>query len=789
MRKYTTLLLILFIVFCQSANVFALANSAGAAPTQSAETIRSVLVGAQIALASEPNEAQKALDAAHAAYLGDLAATLQVAAPAVNERILSGLAAAQQALTHKDAPAFAAARAQIWTAILAGSYTIVTNAIQQGDGRTAQSWLSLREFRTATRFARPGVDATLAVERLVAQTSTPADVLLTVRADLLDTYQARLNEILADLVAANDKQYAMRRAEHAALAEGYFAILAPAFAEQRGAEAAKKAEQAFAQLRANALHNPVSAPALAAVQTNLHNFRAAPLSTAEQTRRAGQLLRYLSLVPVEYGRGVVDGHVNRSLEIQEAITFRDGAAAAFADLQNLLDTRDPQRTLTIEKSLATLETQLLATLAQTQVAAPAAVQGQVEQLVTDLKAIMPPAWQTASASGDFDVINAMLDQMETAAVAGEYDLAESARLEAYALLEVGPEARLTVFAPQLKAQLEDLFWNGTSEPKGLAYLISQRAPVQEIKASRAALNSALSEAQMTLGGSSAPTAVATNAGVIVFREGLEAVLILASLMSSFKRAEEQKYRRPLWIGGLVALFATVLTWVAAHSLLMALARYGERLEAIVSLIAIGVLLLITNWFFHKVYWTGWIANFHAQKKRLISGEAGLLFGLIMLGFTSVYREGFETVLFLQALVLEGGVGIVLIGVAIALAGVALVGVITFKLQSNLPYKKMLIYTGVMIGAVLLIMVGNTVHVLQVVGWLPIHVIPGVIVPTWMSTWFGLFATWEGIGLQIASAAFVIGSYYWAEHINHQQRRQAGKARQQAPKAVQPARAN
>ena len=351
------------------------------------------------------------------------------------------------------------------------------------------------------------------------------------------------------------------------------------------------------------------------------------------------------------------------------------------------------------------------------------------------------------------------------------------------MLEVGPEARLTVFAPELKTRLEELFWNGTSEPKGSAYLIGQHATVQEIKASRAALNTTLAAAQTTLGGSSAPTAVATNAGVIVFREGLEAVLILASLLSSFKRAEEQKYRRPLWIGGLVALFATALTWVAAHGLLMALARYGERLEAIVSLIAIGVLLLITNWFFHKVYWTGWIANFHAQKKRLISGEAGLLLGLIMLGFTSVYREGFETVLFLQALVLEGGTGVVLTGVAIALAGVALIGVITFKLQSNLPYKKMLIYTGVMIGVVLLVMVGNTVHVLQVVGWLPIHVIPGVVVPTWLSTWFGLFATWEGIGLQMASAAFVLGSYYWAEQLTHRQRRQVNKPRRQIVEAI------
>ena len=157
--------------------------------------------------------------------------------------------------------------------------------------------------------------------------------------------------------------------------------------------------------------------------------------------------------------------------------------------------------------------------------------------------------------------------------------------------------------------------------KVLAYLIESRAPVSEIKASRAALDMELATAQELLSSGSAPAAVVTNAAVIVFREGLEAVLILASLMGSLKQGENRKYRRPLWGGVAVAMLATVLTWLLAHGILAALARFGERLEAIVSLIAIGVLLLITNWFFHKVYWTGWIANFHHRKRQLLSGEA------------------------------------------------------------------------------------------------------------------------------------------------------------------------
>jgi high-affinity iron transporter len=232
-------------------------------------------------------------------------------------------------------------------------------------------------------------------------------------------------------------------------------------------------------------------------------------------------------------------------------------------------------------------------------------------------------------------------------------------------------------------------------------------------------------------------------------------------MGSMKSNENRKYRRPMWAGALLALLATVATWVLAQTILSSLARYGEKLEALVSLVAIAVLLLITNWFFHKHYWTDWLASFHTQKRRLFSGEASLLIGLVSLGFTSVYREGFETVLFLQALVIESGAGLVLGGVAAGLLGTIIIGVIAFRLQARLPYMKMFVFTGILIGAVLLIMVGKTAHVLQVVGWIPTTPITGIAFPYWLGAWFGVYATWQGIGLQIAAAVFVLGSYYLA----------------------------
>ena len=90
------------------------------------------------------------------------------------------------------------------------------------------------------------------------------------------------------------------------------------------------------------------------------------------------------------------------------------------------------------------------------------------------------------------------------------------------------------------------------------------------------------------------------------------------------------------------------------------------------LIAIAVLLLIMNWFFHRVYWSEWIGRFHRRRRELLADErrgffSAQVLGLALLGLTSVYREGFETVLFLQSLELCAGTVTVLEGAGLGLA--------------------------------------------------------------------------------------------------------------------------
>ena len=174
----------------------------------------------------------------------------------------------------------------------------------------------------------------------------------------------------------------------------------------------------------------------------------------------------------------------------------------------------------------------------------------------DLGALYPPAWKDAAKAADFDVIAAALDRMEAAAASGDWGAAESARIEAYGIFELGPEQRLRGLAPSLFQGVESLFWYGTGEREGLVRLIKAKASSAELAATRAALDAELAAAELRIGsGPGSRVSIVTNSAIIVFREGLEAVLILAALMASMVGAQ-RRYRRPLLGGVALALGAS-----------------------------------------------------------------------------------------------------------------------------------------------------------------------------------------------------------------------------------------
>lgn len=256
--------------------------------------------------------------------------------------------------------------------------------------------------------------------------------------------------------------------------------------------------------------------------------------------------------------------------------------------------------------------------------------------------------------------------------------------------------------------------------------------------------------------------------VLVFREGLECVLVLAAVMAGMDR-DRAATRTPIVIGAAAGFAATLLTWAAAARILNELSQSisALALQAATGLLAVIVSLIVMNWFFHRLYWTGWI-SLHTRRKRALLGSVdreqssglGFFWGMGVLGFTSLYREGIEVVLFLQSYRLRLGNEAVLWGACIGIFLSGIVAILTFVAHRKLPYRKMLVLTGTMLGAVLIVMVGEQAQEMQLAHWIPTTTIRPLahFVPGWMGLWFSISPAVETLLAQLAAALLVLGSY-------------------------------
>ncbi len=305
---------------------------------------------------------------------------------------------------------------------------------------------------------------------------------------------------------------------------------------------------------------------------------------------------------------------------------------------------------------------------------------------------------------------------------------------------------------------------------------------------------------MVAGGNPDPAAhgISPEAGifytaVLVYREGLEAILVLSAVIAGLIRTQKV-YWKPIVTGSATGILASVATWFVLIGILaLASSTVSElNLQVITGLIAIVVLLIVMNWFFHKVYWTGWISFHNKKKKEYIdsaessnnNGVKTMAYqGLFLLGFSCIYREGFEVDLFLQNLRIQIGSLHVYLGCALALVLILITGYFVFVAHQKLPYKKMLIFTGVMLGFVLLVMVGEQIQEMQLANWISTTPMP-IHFPDWAGLWFSIFNNWETVIAQIIAFLFVAGSYFVAERGKSRSRRSVSRAKLKPSKSVE-----
>ena len=152
--------------------------------------------------------------------------------------------------------------------------------------------------------------------------------------------------------------------------------------------------------------------------------------------------------------------------------------------------------------------------------------------------------------------------------------------------------------------------------------------------------------------------------LIAWRETLEAALIVGILATYLSRSGQRAGLRYVWLGAAAAVLAALGCAAASRSAITLLEPdTQELLQAAILFVAVWVLSWMVVWMSRR----GREMRGDLHRKAARALEGGRLFGLAVIAFVAVFREGLETVLFLWGVVAEGSVG------AASLAGAGLLG--------------------------------------------------------------------------------------------------------------------
>jgi high-affinity iron transporter len=281
---------------------------------------------------------------------------------------------------------------------------------------------------------------------------------------------------------------------------------------------------------------------------------------------------------------------------------------------------------------------------------------------------------------------------------------------------------------------------------------------QEITVLRGLLDQA--ERKLTDTGVGGPALVATQGFLILFREGFEIVLLLSVLLGFLESARSPHFIKPILVGVALAAVATIVTVLVMPSLFALLPIGREVLEAVTALISVAMLFYVSFWLIARLEQKRWMEFVRARLWSAVS--MGSTASLVAVGFTAVYREGFETALFYQSL-LSFGDGMrqwILVGVAAALVALSVVAYLVFKVGRKLPVRTFMNTAVAMVMATSVAFLGNAMNTLQSADVIAYSRTSGPRLPIFLAEATGIWPTVPSLVAQLAlSAVYISGAVY------------------------------
>ena len=349
-----------------------------------------------------------------------------------------------------------------------------------------------------------------------------------------------------------------------------------------------------------------------------------------------------------------------------------------------------------------------------------------------------------------DTLQVLLIQYEAGDYQSAYTSARTAYLDSYEFVEIPLRAIDPDFTLEVEYQFAEL-----------RNLIKEEASIDKVKAIIIEIKRNLDESERVVSGTGtlAPTIAFTSSFAIIFREGLESVLILGAIITYLEASRNTKYKKYLYYGVIAAFGATAVTWLVASFVIEISGANRELIEAIAALSATAVLFYVSLWVLNKIEHKKWMEFVKAKVWQATTTGSVMVF--VMLSFFTVYREGFETVLFYQAMSGFAKYMELYVGLGFVAGMISLVGVFYLmrKLGRKLPLRALFGLT-MGVGAYLSIaFLGNAIRELQTIEIMPYTGLIGIIprLDINLATMTGIYPTLETIVAQIILLGIYLGA--------------------------------
>ena len=298
----------------------------------------------------------------------------------------------------------------------------------------------------------------------------------------------------------------------------------------------------------------------------------------------------------------------------------------------------------------------------------------------------------------------------------------------------------------------------------LRNLIQARVSYENVQNKIVEIRSGLDESERLVSGTGiiAPTIAFSTSFTIIFREGLESALIIGAILTYLEASRNDRFKKHVYYGIAFAVLATALTWYIAEYIITISGASRELIEAIAGISAVVVLFWVSFWVLNKVETKKWIE--FVKAKVWHATTTGSIMVFIMLSFFTVYREGFETVLFYQAMLSFAKYmeWYVIAGLLVGLAVIVGIVFLIKKIGKKLPLRVLFGIT-MGVGAYMSIaFIGNAVRSFQEAGYISTTHLIGIIprLDINLAKMTGIHPTLESVIAQlILLSVYVVGSLY------------------------------